>query len=393
MLVAVWTVFLLGMLFLLGSAVGSFLNVCIVRLPAGRSLIRPASCCGQCGKPIRISDNIPLLSYWQLRGRCRACGAPFSMRYFWIELLTGLVFVLIYWLEIGRNVHRFEMLAWYDGFSEFLMMGMFKPRPWLVFAVHVLLACFLIVAVMTIHEHHRVPRSVTGWGILLGLTASLFFPWPWPDEVHHAVTASGGNRLFLGRVSKPYEWGPRVGSMPADDPWWIGDVTPQAGLYPWPIWGPVPEALPAGNWRLGLATGLAGVLAGALLMGLVRLAFNVGSGAAAVGWGETSLLAVAGGFLGWQPVVVAGLLGMIPGLIAAVTQWWVRRRQRVAFAFWLALAVAAVGLGWYWIGPLVQGLFFNEKRLLLLFVACATVLLLLAICLRSIAARSTPRIP
>jgi leader peptidase (prepilin peptidase)/N-methyltransferase len=62
MLVAFWIVFFLFMLFLLGSVVGSFLNVCIVRLPEGRSLVRPASCCGQCGKLIRWQDNIPLLS-------------------------------------------------------------------------------------------------------------------------------------------------------------------------------------------------------------------------------------------------------------------------------------------------------------------------------------------
>lgn len=304
------------------------------------------------------------------------------MRYFWIELLTGLVFVLIYGLEIGRNVHRFEMLAWYDGFSEFVMLGMFKPRPWLVFAVHALLACFLIVAAMTAHEHHRVPRSVTGWGILLGLTASLLFPWPWPDEVNQAVASSADNRMFLGRVSKPYEWGPHVGPMPADDPWWMGKVTPRSGLYSWPIWGPLPDGLPAGNWRLGLATGLAGVLAGALLMGLVRLAFNAGVGITAVGWGETSLLAVAGGFLGWQPILVAGLLGLVPGAVAAGMQWTVGRRQRVAFGFWLALAVAAVGLGWYWIGPLVQGLFFNARRLLLFAGAGMLALLVFAACLR-----------
>src|SRR6185437_5650814 len=114
MLVTVWIIFLLVMLFLLGSTVGSFLNVCIVRLPQGRSLIRPASSCGQCGQPIRVQDNIPLLSYWLLRGRCRACGATFSMRYFWIELLTGLVFVLLYYLEIGRNIHHFQIFSGYE---------------------------------------------------------------------------------------------------------------------------------------------------------------------------------------------------------------------------------------------------------------------------------------
>ena len=92
MLVVLWIAFLLVMLFLLGSTVGSFLNVCIVRLPEGRSLIRPASCCGHCHNPIPMRDNLPLVSYCLLRGRCRLCGASFSMHYFWIELLTGLVF-------------------------------------------------------------------------------------------------------------------------------------------------------------------------------------------------------------------------------------------------------------------------------------------------------------
>jgi len=90
MLIAAWTAFLFLMLFLLGSVVGSFLNVCIVRLPQGRSLIRPGSHCEHCRKPIRMEDNLPLVSYWLLRGRCRACGAPFSIRYFWVELLTGM---------------------------------------------------------------------------------------------------------------------------------------------------------------------------------------------------------------------------------------------------------------------------------------------------------------
>ncbi|MHB1423735.1 MAG: prepilin peptidase [Gemmataceae bacterium] len=365
MLVVVWIVFLFFMLFVLGSVVGSFLNVCIVRLPRGRSLIRPASRCGQCGKLIRWQDNIPLLSYWLLRGRCRNCGTSFSMRYFWIELLTGIIFVSIYYLEIGRNIHHFQLLYWYEDDFEFLLTEMFRPRPWLVFAVHALLSCFLIVAAMTTREHHQTPRSVTSWGLFVGLLAAVLFPWPWPDEAAQAIALQPGDRIYFGREIRPYAWGPRVGPMPVDSPWGMGDVTPRAGLYPWPVWGPLPDWLPAGDWRLGLATGLAGILAGAAVTGLVRLLFNIGVGVPALGTGEMSLLMIAGGFLGWQPVVVTSLLGLVPGLIAATIQWRVGGRQQVAFSFWLALAVAAVGLGWYWIGPLVQGLFFNATRLLL----------------------------
>jgi leader peptidase (prepilin peptidase)/N-methyltransferase len=383
MLAAAWFAFLLVMLFLMGSTVGSFLNVCIVRLPQGRSLIRPASCCGQCGKPIRWQDNIPLVSYWLLRGRCRACGASFSMRYFWIELMTGIVFVLIYYLEIARNVHHFQALAWYENNYESLLMVMFWPRPWLVFAVHALLASFLIVATMTNHEQHAVPRSVTLWGVLLGLLVAVQFPWDWPEEeANLPITPHGIGQMILEQENRPYSWGPHVGPMPNDAPWWRGDVTPRAGLYLWPVWGPMPELLWPGSRLLGLATGLAGILAGAILMGLVRFAFNLGAGTALIGWGETSLLMIAGGFVGWQPVVVAGLLGLVPGLILATRQWAAGKRQQIAFSLWLALAVAGVCLGWYWIGPLVQGLFFNATRLALLAAVYVTLLAVFSMCLR-----------
>jgi leader peptidase (prepilin peptidase)/N-methyltransferase len=391
MLVASWIAFLLLMLFLLGSTVGSFLNVCIVRLPQGRSLIRPASCCGQCGKPIHWQDNIPLVSYWFLRGRCRACGASFSMRYFWIELMTGIVFVLIYCLEIARNIHHFQMLAWFDRDYEYLLTGMFWPRPWLVFTVHALLASFLIVATLTNQEQHSVPRSVTVWGVLLGLLAAVLFPWPWPDEPEQAITPHAIGQISFGQENKPYSWGPHIAPMPNDEPWWQGDVSPRAGLYLWPVGGPLPDWLPPGSWRLGLATGLAGTLAGAVLMGLVRLAFNHGAGTAAIGWGEVSLMMIAGSFVGWQPIVVATLIGLVPGMIMATSQWAVGKSQRISFSMWLALAVSGVGLGWYWIGPMVQGLFFNEMRLVLLAAVSVALSAVFSICLRLAAiARPVP---
>jgi leader peptidase (prepilin peptidase)/N-methyltransferase len=389
MLVAIWIAFLLVMLFLLGSAVGSFLNVCIVRLPEGRSLIRPGSSCGNCHKPIRMEDNLPLVSYWLLRGRCRQCGAPFSMRYFWIELLTGLLFVAIFHLEIGRNIHHFDL--WFDGGYSPFEAGQF-PRRWFpLFVAHALMVCFLIVAAQCNRERHFVPPSVTWPGILVGLIVAVLCPWPWPNSVAQATTVLPEQMLQIRPPDKPYEWGPRVGAMPAGAPWWGGDVTPPAGLYSWPVWGPLPDGLPPGSWQLGLATGLAGVVAGAVLTGLVRLLFNAGTGTAALGWGEVSLMMIAGAFLGWQPVVVAGLIALIPGLAAATVQWAVWKRQRVTYSLWLALALVPVWLGWYWIGPLVQGLFFNQTRLLLFATGCVAWLLALTAGLRLAVARRSAR--
>src|SRR3989344_763347 len=79
--------------FILGTIVGSFLNVCIHRIPRGDSIVAPRSRCYQCGKTIRWFDNIPLLSYILLRGKCRDCGARFSIRYWMVELITALLFV------------------------------------------------------------------------------------------------------------------------------------------------------------------------------------------------------------------------------------------------------------------------------------------------------------
>ena len=77
---------------LLGLIVGSFLNLCIFRIPRGESIVRPGSRCPHCKKPVRPYDNIPVVSYFLLRGKCRSCKSAISFRYPLVELLTGLAF-------------------------------------------------------------------------------------------------------------------------------------------------------------------------------------------------------------------------------------------------------------------------------------------------------------
>lgn len=81
-------------LFALGACFGSFFNVCIYRLPIQKSIISPGSYCFSCQKPIAFYNNIPLFSYIFLKGRCRNCHASYSSRYFWVEALTGFLFVI-----------------------------------------------------------------------------------------------------------------------------------------------------------------------------------------------------------------------------------------------------------------------------------------------------------
>ena len=92
-------------IFALGLAFGSFLNVCIYRLPLGISVVHPRSSCPNCKQPIAFYDNVPILSWLLLRGRCRHCQAPISARYVVVELLTGALFLACY-AHFGLTLER-----------------------------------------------------------------------------------------------------------------------------------------------------------------------------------------------------------------------------------------------------------------------------------------------
>ncbi len=142
---------------LLGLCVGSFLNVCIYRLPAGKSLIRPGSHCTACLRPIAWYDNLPIASYVILRGRCRQCGQAFSVRYLVIEALTGLVF-FGYWAAY----FRLGLRAGADHGA--------------VYAVHMVLVAALVVSGAIDFERKEIYTSVTNVALAVGVVGS--FVWP-----------------------------------------------------------------------------------------------------------------------------------------------------------------------------------------------------------------------
>jgi len=85
-----------AIIFIFGAVIGSFLNVCIYRIPRSKSIVKPNSFCPACEKPIKFYDNIPIVSYIILGGKCRHCGAKISKRYPFVELLTAVIFLIIY---------------------------------------------------------------------------------------------------------------------------------------------------------------------------------------------------------------------------------------------------------------------------------------------------------
>jgi leader peptidase (prepilin peptidase)/N-methyltransferase len=112
---------------LFGAVWGSFFNVCIARIPRGESVVRPASRCLACGAPVRARDNVPILSYFLLRGRCRACGAAFSARYPLVELIGAALAAGIWWKFVasdpgGAAAIRLARFALYFAFAGALVV-------------------------------------------------------------------------------------------------------------------------------------------------------------------------------------------------------------------------------------------------------------------------------
>ena len=107
-----WPVLALG--FVIGACIGSFLNVCIYRMPADESVVRPGSRCPHCHGPIPWYDNLPIIGYLTLGGRCRYCGAAFSARYLWVEIGTAVAFVGLFWVEVLTQADGLGLTPWFN---------------------------------------------------------------------------------------------------------------------------------------------------------------------------------------------------------------------------------------------------------------------------------------
>lgn len=147
-----------------GLLIGSFLNVCVYRLPRDLSVVRPRSFCPECGKGIAWYDNIPVLSYLILRGRCRACRAAIPVRYPLVELLTGVAFFTAFWMY-GPGVEGVKICAF---------------------------AAILIELIFSDLETRILPNEFTLGGVAVGIAFSWFVPIP-----------GGIVQLFLPRAMSP----------------------------------------------------------------------------------------------------------------------------------------------------------------------------------------------
>lgn len=192
--------------FFLGAIIGSFLNVCIYRLPKRESILSPPSHCPHCGAPIRFYDNIPLVSYLVLRGKCRQCKAHISPRYPVVEATSGLLALALF-LRYGPTI-TFVLLLAFTG--------------------------ALIVITFIDLDHQIIPDSISIPGIFVGVGASFFLSLSTWLESLFGILVGGG---FLFVVAVGYKWITGREGMGG------GDVKLLAMLGAWLGWKAIPFIL------------------------------------------------------------------------------------------------------------------------------------------------------
>lgn len=308
--------------FIFGAMVGSLLNVCIYRMPLEKSLWWPGSRCGNCYQPVRKMDNLPLLSYWFLKGKCRTCGVKFSSRYFWIELFTATTFALTFYCYMEN---RFLLIDAFKAVPRSAILGMW--------AYHMTFICFLIVASMTDFDMREIPLRLTIPGTMIGIIGGSFVGWPWPLTINDPAVQNN----FVG------------------------------GLHYWPFWAPLEDVwLPfigspqPGAWYVGFLTSIIGALAGTGLIRVVRALFSWAFEREAMGLGDADLLMMIGAFLGWQALIPVFGWAIVLGLIYALILFLVNSSSELAFGPPLAGGAVLVLFNCLWVHDFMKSYFFNS---------------------------------
>lgn len=239
--------------FVFGALIGSFLNVVIYRVPAGLSIVSPGSACPSCSTPVKWYDNIPIVSWFVLRGKCRTCKAPFSIRYAGVELLTALLAGVAWWQAAG----------WMLGTASAEAVPLPEPHVLGVVAVLFLLRftlfAFLIVIAFIDLDHFIIPHAISLPGIALGLAS------PWIVQ------------------------------------WMVGPVYALGVM--WPPVSPM--------------TSIVGAILGFLMIIALFYAYFAVRGVEGLGGGDATLMALIGAWLGWPALVFVLFAASFQGVLAA----------------------------------------------------------------------------
>lgn len=353
--------FYVAFTFLFALAIGSFLNVVIHRVPRGESIVFPGSRCPSCGARIRAFDNIPLLGYAILRGRCRQCRARIAPVYPMVELLTALIFVAL----IFKTGPTWEVLL------EFVFAGVMIALIF-VDARHQLLPNVITYPAFVFALIGAAARA--GWGEQTSFSIDISIIIPGMESKFEAWRAAliGGLLLALAApgfrlldrldpilFGKYFEWEEIDEEM--DEAAANREMEKERrhdraiyatmifGLIAAIAWAAMVILLSAKNPRVyeeaygGLLRASAGALIGGGLIWWIRAIYFFIRGLEGMGLGDVKMMTVVGAFLGWQGAFGVLLLGSILGaVIGAISAYRSKRGMKTPLPFGVCLGVASL---------------------------------------------------
>ena len=313
-------------IFAFGACVGSFLNVVIYRLPEGLSIVRPASRCPKCAHELRWFENLPIVSWLALRGRCRSCHAPISPQYVLIEMLVAVVFAGVYIIFFLAPPDQ-----WWGGIGGewWRYVGLSGGWPALIVVLTVL--CGLLVATIIDARTFLIPAPITTAMTVIALVAWLvqgLLPqpplaeglWPIPTVGWGLIGATLGGWLGVGVAWVGLNFGPIPRSF-ADYEEFVpeGETLAEYPFARREMWKELLFLLPiciglvgggmilgavhidadVPRWLMAISAGLFGWLVGGGIVWGVRWLGTLAFGKEAMGMGDVHLLAAVGACLGW----------------------------------------------------------------------------------------------
>jgi len=410
---AIYIVFL----FAIGACVGSFLNVVVWRLPRGESLVTPPSHCPKCGKRLKWYDNLPLIGWLKLRGKCRFCGQPISIRYPIIEGVTGLLFtgyyVAFFMAGIGPCPRPGDPRGgWGAGFMN-------MPDHWPVYTLYLLLLCVLLASSLIDAEMYIIPLELLWFIGAVGLLVHAIIDTPRTpgtliaSPVAAALAAGGalGMLISLGllrakvfkhsfadggplmeidreaferekeaarREGKEFEYDApeytpaQIRAEIRREMLFLLPPLALAGLCALLVLFVAPAArawagLLSHYWLSGFLGSVFGLLIGGFVVWLTRILGTMVFGREAMGMGDVHLMAAVGACLGAGAATVAFFLAQFFGLVLAIYLLATGTKRELPYGPYLSLATAFVMLFYCpiaaWLAPGLAGLRFVLGRL------------------------------
>jgi leader peptidase (prepilin peptidase)/N-methyltransferase len=304
-------------LFVLGSIIGSFLNVCIYRIPQKegfwdslRELSNRPSQCRRCRSHIRWQHNIPIFGWLFLRGRCADCRAWISPRYPLIELLNALLFVVVYYFEIGGDyINPLKESCLWTPIGPDIVPGLGPLSPamyaHLRYAFHMVLIEALVVATFIDFDLWIIPDGVTLPAMAVGFLGNAIV-----GRVHLVPAWAEQESIFAGAL-------PRI-------PAWFSQ---HPHLH-------------------GLLVAVAGFIVGGGIVWIVRILGHWALKQEAMGFGDVVLMAMIGSFVGWQASVIIFFLAPIFAMIVVLSRALFHRDRAMPYGPYLSMAALATLLFW-----------------------------------------------